>query len=124
MVHGVLSSELISSVHSHTPAMEKEGPVMSAADVLCPAPTETFRPPIFESGPDKRGFHMGRYNNFCEVFGDSKIKWFLPVFSRCGAVGDGRGCGDGFGGCVEGIGRLAGGWDELGGCDVCDVDSV
>ncbi|KAF0300182.1 Palmitoyltransferase ZDHHC15 [Amphibalanus amphitrite] len=45
---------------------------------------ETFRPPIFESGPDKRGFHMGRYNNFCEVFGDSKLKWFLPVFSSLG----------------------------------------
>jgi len=45
---------------------------------------ETFRPPIFESGPDKRGFHMGRFNNFCEVFGDVRIKWFLPVFSSLG----------------------------------------
>ncbi|XP_037087244.1 palmitoyltransferase ZDHHC20-B-like [Pollicipes pollicipes] len=45
---------------------------------------ETFRPPIFQSGPDKRGFHMGKFNNFCEVFGDSKARWFLPVFSSLG----------------------------------------
>ncbi|XP_043223295.1 palmitoyltransferase ZDHHC20-B-like [Amphibalanus amphitrite] len=47
---------------------------------------ETFRPPIFYSGPDKRGFSMTRYGNFCQVFGDSKLKWFLPVFT---SIGDG-----------------------------------
>jgi len=45
---------------------------------------ETFRPPVFASGPDKRGFSMGRYNNFCDVFGDNKLKWFLPVFTSLG----------------------------------------
>ncbi|XP_037069822.1 palmitoyltransferase ZDHHC15B-like isoform X2 [Pollicipes pollicipes] len=45
---------------------------------------ETFRPPVFQSGPDKRGFSMGRYNNFCDVFGDTKLKWFLPLATSLG----------------------------------------
>ncbi|XP_021943744.1 palmitoyltransferase ZDHHC15B isoform X2 [Folsomia candida] len=45
---------------------------------------ESFRGPIFRHGPDKKGFHLGTYNNFIEVFGDDKKKWFLPVFSSLG----------------------------------------
>lgn len=45
---------------------------------------ESFRSPIFHHGPDKRGFSLGAYNNFVEVFGDDKKKWFLPVFSSLG----------------------------------------
>lgn len=44
--------------------------------------SESFRSPIFQSGPDKHGFSLGKYNNFVEVFGDDKLKWFLPVFNR------------------------------------------
>lgn len=47
---------------------------------------EAFRAPIFQSGPDKNGFHLGRYNNFREVFGDRPISWFLPIST---SVGDG-----------------------------------
>ena len=43
---------------------------------------ESFRAPIFRSGPDKDGFSLGRAGNFQEVFGDDKKLWFLPVFSR------------------------------------------
>ncbi|KAL1131362.1 hypothetical protein AAG570_010979 [Ranatra chinensis] len=43
---------------------------------------ETFRAPIFMTGPDKNGFSLGKYNNFREVFGDQKSLWFLPIFSR------------------------------------------
>jgi hypothetical protein len=43
---------------------------------------EAFRPPIFRSGPDKRGFSLGRYNNFQEVFGDNPRTWFIPVKTR------------------------------------------
>lgn len=44
---------------------------------------EAFRPPTFRGvGPDKYGFHIGRYNNFQEVFGDDPKTWFLPVQSR------------------------------------------
>lgn len=44
---------------------------------------EAFRAPIFRiGGPDKNGYNMGRYNNLQEVFGDDKLMWFLPVFTR------------------------------------------
>ncbi|KAF4532898.1 hypothetical protein B566_EDAN001502 [Ephemera danica] len=45
---------------------------------------EAFRAPIFRSGPDKDGFSLGAYNNFQEVFGDTKSMWFLPMFSSLG----------------------------------------
>jgi len=45
---------------------------------------ESFRAPIFRHGPDKKGFHLGGFNNFIEVFGDDKRKWFFPVFSSLG----------------------------------------
>ncbi len=44
--------------------------------------TESFRAPIFRSGPDKDGFSLGRHGNFQEIFGDDCKNWFLPVFSR------------------------------------------
>lgn len=43
---------------------------------------ESFRAPIFRSGPDKDGFSLGRAANFQEVFGDDKKQWFIPTFSR------------------------------------------
>ncbi|XP_044257692.1 palmitoyltransferase ZDHHC15B isoform X1 [Tribolium madens] len=45
---------------------------------------EAFRPPIFRSGPDKRGFNLGRYNNFQEVFGDNPRTWLLPIKTSLG----------------------------------------
>ena len=45
---------------------------------------ESFRSPIFSHGPDKKGFNLGSYNNFVEVFGDDRKKWFLPVFTSLG----------------------------------------
>jgi palmitoyltransferase ZDHHC2/15/20 len=32
-------------------------------------------------------FNIGRYQNFCAIFGRDPIKWFLPVFSS-----EGDGC--------------------------------
>lgn len=43
---------------------------------------ESFRAPVFHSGPDKDGFSLGMYNNFQEVFGDNRALWLLPVFTR------------------------------------------
>lgn len=43
---------------------------------------ESFRAPIFQSGPDKNGFSLGKFNNFTEVFGVDRKLWFLPVFTR------------------------------------------
>lgn len=45
---------------------------------------EAFRTPVFRNGPDKLAFHLGKLNNFQEVFGDNKWTWFLPVFSSFG----------------------------------------
>jgi palmitoyltransferase len=45
---------------------------------------ESFRSPVFRHGPDKKGFNLGAFNNFVEVFGDDKKKWILPVFSSLG----------------------------------------
>ncbi|XP_023162790.1 palmitoyltransferase ZDHHC15B isoform X2 [Drosophila hydei] len=46
---------------------------------------EAFRAPIFNiGGPDKNGYNLGRYANFCEVFGDRWQLWFIPVFTSKG----------------------------------------
>lgn len=44
--------------------------------------SESFRAPIFQSGPDKNGFSLGKFNNFTEVFGVDRKLWFIPVFTR------------------------------------------
>lgn len=43
---------------------------------------ESFRPPIFRTGPDKHGFSLGRFNNFQEVFGEDPKTWFIPIGTR------------------------------------------
>lgn len=45
---------------------------------------ETFRAPIFRTGPDKHGFDRGFSNNLKDVFGDDPKKWFLPIGSTPG----------------------------------------
>ncbi|KAF2354350.1 Palmitoyltransferase DHHC domain [Trinorchestia longiramus] len=49
---------------------------------------ESFRAPIFyinhSWSQDKEGFSLGAYNNFIEIFGDSRRHWFLPVFTSLG----------------------------------------
>ncbi|XP_055608310.1 palmitoyltransferase ZDHHC15 isoform X2 [Uranotaenia lowii] len=46
---------------------------------------ESFRTPIFRfGGPDKNGFHLGKMNNFQEVFGYDRKLWFLPVYTSQG----------------------------------------
>lgn len=45
---------------------------------------EAFRPPVFRNGADKLAFHLGKFNNFQEVFGDNRALWFLPVFTSFG----------------------------------------
>lgn len=46
---------------------------------------EAFRPPSFRGvGADKYGFHLGRFRNFKEVFGDDPKQWFLPVSTSLG----------------------------------------
>lgn len=37
---------------------------------------------MLRSGPDRHAYNLGKYRNFCEVFGDNKLVWFLPVYSR------------------------------------------
>ncbi|XP_033251614.1 palmitoyltransferase ZDHHC15B isoform X5 [Drosophila miranda] len=46
---------------------------------------ESFRAPVFRvGGPDKNGFNLSRYANFCEVFGDDWQYWPLPIFTSRG----------------------------------------
>ncbi|XP_076261618.1 palmitoyltransferase ZDHHC15B isoform X2 [Rhynchophorus ferrugineus] len=46
---------------------------------------EAFRPPSFRGvGADKYGFHLGRYRNFIEVFGEDPKLWFIPVSTSLG----------------------------------------
>jgi len=45
---------------------------------------ESFRAPIFGSGPDKDGFNLGKLNNFRQVFGTNKWLWFVPVNTTLG----------------------------------------
>lgn len=44
--------------------------------------TEAFRAPMFRGGADKKGFSMGAFKNFKEVFGNNPNLWMVPVFSR------------------------------------------
>ena len=47
---------------------------------------ESFRAPIFRPNlvQDKRGFHLGTFNNIQEVFGDKRWLWFIPVQTYLG----------------------------------------
>ncbi|KAK2166335.1 hypothetical protein LSH36_40g19028 [Paralvinella palmiformis] len=45
---------------------------------------ESFRAPIFRSGPDKDGFNLGKMGNFMEIFGDDRRYWLLPIFTSNG----------------------------------------
>jgi hypothetical protein len=45
---------------------------------------ESFRAPVFQTGPDKDGFSLGAGANFREVFGINKLHWFLPLFTSLG----------------------------------------
>ncbi|KAK2715524.1 palmitoyltransferase ZDHHC15B-like isoform X2 [Artemia franciscana] len=45
---------------------------------------ESFRPPVFRLGPDKDGFHLGKFNNVAEIFGDDIKLWFFPIFTSKG----------------------------------------
>jgi len=45
---------------------------------------ESFRPPVFSWGPDKNGYNLGIKRNYAQVFGSSRLLWFLPVFSSLG----------------------------------------
>lgn len=46
---------------------------------------EAFRPPVFVNGKaDKKGFFLGKLNNFREVLGDRPLLWFVPVFTSLG----------------------------------------
>jgi hypothetical protein len=37
---------------------------------------------MFQTGEGEYGFNLGICNNIKQVFGDNKIKWGLPIFSR------------------------------------------
>jgi hypothetical protein len=56
--------------------------VFTACNIFLIPFSEAFRAPIFRTGADKDGFSLGKYNNFQEVFGDNRKKWFLPIFTR------------------------------------------
>ncbi|XP_074650926.1 palmitoyltransferase ZDHHC15-like isoform X2 [Tubulanus polymorphus] len=45
---------------------------------------ESFRAPMFRTGPDKNGFNLGKGANFQEIFGDNKKIWFLPIATSLG----------------------------------------
>ncbi|XP_014670661.1 PREDICTED: palmitoyltransferase ZDHHC2-like, partial [Priapulus caudatus] len=47
---------------------------------------ESFRTPMFTTGPDPHGFNLGVKANFQEVFGDQREIMCLPIFT---AMGDG-----------------------------------
>ena len=40
---------------------------------------ESFRVPIFATGPEKNGFNLGYKRNFQEIFGENIFKALLPI---------------------------------------------
>ena len=52
---------------------------------------EAFRPPVFtHGGSNRKGFFLGKINNFREVLGDQPALWFVPIFTRYGFKYDAR----------------------------------
>ncbi|XP_035983603.1 palmitoyltransferase ZDHHC15B-like isoform X1 [Fundulus heteroclitus] len=45
---------------------------------------EAFSAPVFVSGPDRNGFHLGLHKNLLQVFGEDRKLWFIPVFTSQG----------------------------------------
>ncbi|XP_073959437.1 palmitoyltransferase ZDHHC15B-like isoform X2 [Choristoneura fumiferana] len=45
---------------------------------------EAFRAPMFRGGVDRRGFSIGCFSNFKEVFGNTPQLWLIPVFTSYG----------------------------------------
>ncbi|KAM8954033.1 palmitoyltransferase ZDHHC15 [Pelodytes ibericus] len=45
---------------------------------------EAFAAPVFQTGPDKNGFHLGVQKNLEQVFGKQRKMWFFPVFTGLG----------------------------------------
>lgn len=46
---------------------------------------ESFRPALMTYGPDKNAFNLGKSENFLQLFGRSKLFWFLPVYTTEGS---------------------------------------
>jgi hypothetical protein len=45
---------------------------------------EAFRPPLMTYGPDRNAFNLGKERNLEQLFGRSKLLWFVPVFTTEG----------------------------------------
>lgn len=46
---------------------------------------EAFRPPLMTYGPDRNAFNLGKRGNLDQLFGKSKLLWFIPVFTTEGS---------------------------------------
>lgn len=46
---------------------------------------ESFRPPLMTYGPDRNAFNLGKKENILQLFGRSKLLWFMPIFTTEGS---------------------------------------
>uniref|UniRef100_A0A6G1SPL2 Palmitoyltransferase n=1 Tax=Aceria tosichella TaxID=561515 RepID=A0A6G1SPL2_9ACAR len=46
---------------------------------------EAFRPPLMAHGPDRNAFNLGKLANLNQLFGRSKLLWFIPVYTTEGS---------------------------------------